>query len=63
MKYLIIDDEYIAHDIIQEYCDMLPNLELVKNCYDALEALAYLRTNQVDLIFLDLNMPENPTKN
>ncbi|MFK7984076.1 MAG: LytR/AlgR family response regulator transcription factor [Saprospiraceae bacterium] len=58
MKYLIIDDEYIAHDIIQEYCDMLPNLELVKNCYDALEALTYLRTNKVDLIFLDLNMPK-----
>ncbi len=58
MKYLIIDDEYIAHDIIQEYCDLLPNLELVKNCYDALEALDYLRTNKVDLIFLDLNMPK-----
>lgn len=58
MKYLIIDDEYIAHDIIQEYCDMLPNLELVKNCYDALEALDYLNKNKVDLIFLDLNMPK-----
>lgn len=58
MKYLIIDDEYIAHDIIQEYCDLLPNLTLVKNCYDALEALDYLRTNKVDLIFLDLNMPK-----
>ncbi len=58
MKYLIIDDEYIAHDIIQEYCDLLPNLELVKNCYDALEALDYLTKNKVDLIFLDLNMPK-----
>lgn len=58
MKYLIIDDEYIAHDIIQEYCDMLPNMELGKNCYDALEALDYLNRNKVDLIFLDLNMPK-----
>ncbi|MEM6321791.1 MAG: response regulator transcription factor [Bacteroidota bacterium] len=58
LKYLIIDDEYMAHEIIQEYADALPNLELVKNCYDALEALAYLNTNQVDLIFLDLNMPK-----
>jgi len=58
IKYLIIDDEYIAHDIIQEYCDLLPNLELVKNCYDALEALDYLNKNKVDLIFLDLNMPK-----
>lgn len=57
-KYLIIDDEYIAHEIIQEYADLLPNLELVKNCYDALEALDYLNNNEVDLIFLDLNMPK-----
>ena len=58
LKYLIIDDEYIAHEIIQEYAGMLPNLELVKNCYDALEALTYLQSHQVDLIFLDLNMPK-----
>jgi DNA-binding LytR/AlgR family response regulator len=37
---------------------MLPHMELRKNCYDALEALDFLRTEQVDLIFLDLNMPK-----
>jgi len=58
IKYLIIDDEHIAHDIIKRYCDLLPNLELQKNCYDALEALQYLNEFEVDLIFLDLNMPE-----
>lgn len=57
-KYLIIDDELIAHDIIKGYCDMLPEMELQKNCYDAIEALGYLSENQVDLIFLDLNMPK-----
>jgi len=56
--YLIIDDEYIAHDIIKGYCDLLPNMKLMKNCYDALEAFEYLNTNKVDLIFLDLNMPK-----
>jgi len=56
--YLIIDDEYIAHDIIKGYCDLLPNMELMKNCYDALEAFEYLNSNKVDLIFLDLNMPK-----
>ncbi len=56
--YLIIDDEYIAHDIIKSYCDLLPNMKLMKNCYDALEAFEYLNTNKVDLIFLDLNMPK-----
>lgn len=58
IKYLIIDDEHIAHDIIKGYCDMLPNLVLQKNCYDALEALEYLNEHEVDLIFLDLNMPK-----
>ena len=58
IRYLIIDDEYIAHDIIKGYCDMLPNLSLAKQCYDALEAFEYLNAHSVDLIFLDLNMPK-----
>ena len=58
IKYLIIDDEYIAHDIIKDYCDLLPNMQLMKNCYDGLEAFEYLNKNEVDLIFLDLNMPK-----
>lgn len=37
---------------------MLPNMQLEKQCYDAIEALAYLREHQVDLIFLDLNIPK-----
>lgn len=58
IKYLIIDDEPIAHDIIKNYCDLLSNMQLMTHCYDALEALEYLRKDSVDLIFLDLNMPK-----
>jgi DNA-binding LytR/AlgR family response regulator len=58
IKYIIIDDEHIAHDIIKGYCDALPNLEFVDDCYDAIEAMECLRNNKVDLIFLDLNMPK-----
>ena len=58
IKYLIIDDEFIAHEIIKGYCDLLPNLQLMKSCYDALEAIEYLSKDKVDLIFLDLNMPK-----
>lgn len=58
MRYLIVDDEHIAHKIIMEYCEMLPTMVLQKNCYNALEAIEYLNNNEVDLIFLDLNMPK-----
>jgi DNA-binding LytR/AlgR family response regulator len=57
IEYIIIDDEYVAHDIIKGYCDLLPNMKLLKNCYDALEAIEFLNSHSVDLIFLDLNMP------
>lgn len=58
IKYLIIDDEHIAHDIIKGYCAKVHHMHLMKSCYDALEALDYLREHQVDLIFLDINMPK-----
>lgn len=58
IKYLVIDDEHIAHDIIKGYCDMLPHMEWKKSCYDAIEAMDYLAHHAVDLIFLDLNMPK-----
>ena len=58
IKYLIVDDEHMAHEIIKGYCDTLANMQLMKHCYDAIEALDYLRNDTVDLIFLDLNMPK-----
>ena len=58
VKYLIVDDESIAHDIIKKYCSLLPNMKLMHDCYDAIEAIEYLNSNTVDLIFLDLNMPK-----
>jgi len=58
LKYIIIDDEPLAHDIIQEFCSMLPHLQLVKNCYSAMEAMQYLNENQIDFMFLDINMPK-----
>jgi DNA-binding LytR/AlgR family response regulator len=58
MKYIIVDDESIAHDIIKKYCSLLPNMQLMQDCYDAIEAIEYLNNHTVDLIFLDLNMPK-----
>ena len=58
MKYLIIDDEPIAHRIIEGYCVELPHLEKVGNAYNAFEASVIVTKQKVDLVFLDLNMPK-----
>ncbi len=58
LKYIIIDDEPLAHEIIEEFCSMLPHLQLEKNCYNAMEAMQYLNENRVDFMFLDINMPK-----
>ncbi|NQX81604.1 MAG: response regulator transcription factor [Flavobacteriaceae bacterium] len=57
IKYLIIDDEPIAHRIIEGYCEVFPNMEKQGNCYNAFEAMQLLNDQSVDLIFLDINMP------
>lgn len=58
IRYMIVDDEPIAHQIIEDYCADIGNLELVNNSYHALAASEYLHNHTVDLIFLDINMPK-----
>jgi len=58
IKYIIVDDEPIAHSIIKKYGDMVASMQLMHSCYDAIEALEYLNEHSIDLIFLDLNMPK-----
>lgn len=58
IRYLIVDDEPLAHELIEEFCSMLPHLELAKNCYNAMEAMQFLNEESVDIMFLDLNMPK-----
>lgn len=58
IRYMIVDDEPIAHRIIEDYCAEISNLALVNNSYNALAALEYLNSHTVDLIFLDINMPK-----
>lgn len=57
-KCLIVDDEPAAHYVLQNYIQQNPQLELVNQCYNGIEALNYLRSNSVDLMFLDIDMPE-----
>lgn len=53
-----MDDEPIAHRIIEGYCKELPHLQKVGNAYNAFEALQLLNQQAIDLIFLDINMPK-----
>jgi len=55
---LIIDDEPLAHQVIESYAKDLDFLEIVGNCHRATEAYGMLGNRTVDLIFLDINMPE-----
>ncbi|MEN7551640.1 LytTR family DNA-binding domain-containing protein [Rapidithrix thailandica] len=57
INYLIIDDEPIAHTLIEKYCKELPFMHLMGNCYHALEAIPLLKTQPIDLVFLDIKMP------
>ncbi|NRB50661.1 MAG: response regulator transcription factor [Saprospiraceae bacterium] len=58
IRYAIIDDEPIAHRIIQSYGAQLTHLQCVGNSYNALEAMSFLAKQPVDLLFLDINMPK-----
>ncbi|MBU0474080.1 MAG: LytTR family DNA-binding domain-containing protein [Bacteroidetes bacterium] len=58
LKCLIIDDEPMALDIVKDYVNKVPFLELSQSYRDSLKALHYLQHNKVDLIFLDINMPD-----
>lgn len=58
IKCIIVDDEQTARDIMQLHLERIENIEIIAHCKKASEALALLNKNQVDLIFLDINMPD-----
>jgi DNA-binding LytR/AlgR family response regulator len=58
LKCLIVDDEHLARELINMFCSRLPNLKVVGTCKNAIEAIHFLAENQVDLIFLDIQMPD-----
>jgi len=57
-KCIIVDDEPAAHYVLINYIRQNPELELVHQCYNGIEVMNYLRENPVDLMFLDIDMPE-----
>lgn len=57
VKCVIVDDEPIAREIIQNYCNHLPYLQVLASCGNALEAKLVLQQQKTDILFLDINMP------
>ncbi len=58
LKCVLVDDEPMAREILASYIDKIPNLELIKSCKNAAEALVFMQDNTADVYFLDINMPE-----
>lgn len=53
-----MDDEPMAREIIASYIEKIPNLQLVKSCKNASEAILFMQEQKADIYFLDINMSE-----
>ena len=58
LKCLIVDDEPLSLDILEKYIQDIPGLELAGRCRDAFEAMRMIKETEIDLVFLDINMPK-----
>ena len=57
-KCLIIDDEPLARELIRNHINKLESFEIVDECDNAMKALQCLRRESVDLMFMDIQMPQ-----
>ncbi|WP_445752759.1 LytR/AlgR family response regulator transcription factor [Polaribacter sp.] len=57
IRCLIIDDEPSSQNVLKSFIQKIDYLEYVDVCNNALEALEFLKSNVIDLLFLDINMP------
>ncbi|PHS10416.1 MAG: DNA-binding response regulator [Kordia sp.] len=58
MKCIIIDDEEMSRAIIEQYCSKLNHIQIVNQFNNALDAIQFINNNKIDLVFLDIHMPE-----
>jgi DNA-binding LytR/AlgR family response regulator len=58
LKCIAIDDEPLALRLIGEYVSRFPSLQLVKTFEDAISGAEFLKSTPIDLLFLDINMPD-----
>lgn len=55
---IVVDDEQLAREMLQAYISQIPELQLIKLCKSAIEAKEVLEETSIDLIFLDIQMPQ-----
>ena len=55
---IIVDDEYLAQKLLQDYVSKVESLQLVATCSNAFEAMEALKNNPVDIMLLDIQMPD-----
>jgi two-component system LytT family response regulator len=58
IKAVIIDDEPLAREIVKEYLQSFPQVQLMQECGDGFEGLKAIQQQQPDIIFLDVQMPK-----
>lgn len=55
---IVVDDEFLARTLLEDYISKLPKLELIAKCSGAPEAMEVLQNESIDLMFLDVQMPD-----
>lgn len=58
LRCLIVDDEPPAHKVIANYIEKIDHLQLAGNCYSAAEAINMLHSQEIHIMFLDIDMPD-----
>lgn len=58
INVIIVDDEPLAQDVLETYVEKVPDLNLIAKCSNAFEANEALKENDIDLMFLDIQMPQ-----
>lgn len=58
IKLLIVDDEPLAHNVLEGYCQKIDYVEVSGHCYDGVSTLNFLNKEDVDAVLLDIQMPD-----
>lgn len=57
MNCIVIDDEAAARAIVNQLCSKIPDLDVIEEFDNAIEAIKFLNQQQIDVVFLDIHMP------